>query len=401
MRIATLQVFNSSLQSMLDQQARLLRSQEQVSSGLKILTPSDDAVGAVRASDIESNRAVLQQYRDNATIAEAQLGLAETALGGVNNLLQRASELAIQSANATNSDQSRGAIAVELRERLNELVDLANSRDASGEFVFGGYQVSGQPFALAGGIVSYSGDQGQRQLQVGEGTRVAVRNSGAEVFLSSPSGDGRADVWAAETNSGNLIVDGYSTSGGFTPADYTLTFSQPTLADPITWTATSGTPPATVASGSWAEGDAIQFAGIQLDFVGLPADGDSVSVQPSSKRSVFDVIASLASALEAPRTDAQSAAVQQNAINRSLNELDQALTHINDIRASVGSRLNIVESQRGINEDFDFQLEVALSETRDLDYAEAISRFNAQLVSLQAAQQSYARVQDLSLFNYL
>ena len=67
----------------------------------------------------------------------------------------------------------------------------------------------------------------------------------------------------------------------------------------------------------------------------------------------------------------------------------------------MGSRLNIVESQRSINEDFDFQLEVALSETRDLDYAEAISRFNAQLVSLQAAQQSYARVQDLSLFNYL
>jgi flagellar hook-associated protein 3 FlgL len=401
MRISTLQVFNSSLQNMLDQQARLLRSQEQVSSGLRMLKPSDDAIGAVRASDIESNRAVLQQYRDNATIAEAQLGLEETALAGVNSLLQRASELAIQSANATNSDESRGAIAVELRERLSELVDLANTRDAAGEFIFGGYQVSGQPFAMAGGSVSYSGDQGQRQLQVGEGTLVAVRDSGAEVFLSSPSGDGRAEVQVAGGNSGNLIVDGYSTSGSFVPADYTLSFSQPTAADPITWTVTSGSPPTAVAGGTWAEGDAIEFAGIQLDFVGRPADGDSIAIAPSSKRSIFDVIESLASALETPRTDAASGAVQQNAINRSLNELDQALTHINEIRASVGSRLNIVESQRSINEDFDFQLEVALSETRDLDYAEAISRFNAQLVSLQAAQQSYARVQDLSLFNYL
>lgn len=401
MRISTQQVFNSSLRFMLEQQSGVMRTQEQVSTGLKILTPSDDAAAAVKISDLESNLSVLQQYRDNASLAESQLGLEEAALASVGNLLQRASELAIQSANASNTDQARGVIAVELRERLSELVDLANARDASGEYIFGGYQVSGQPFTNTAGVVSYSGDQGQRLVQVGEGTRVAVRDSGADVFLSSLSGNGRIDVQAAESNNGSLVVNGYSAAGSYSGADYTVSFSQPTPADPVTYTVTSGAPPAVIAGGNWTEGDAISFDGVQLDFLGSPADGDTIAVRAATKQSIFEIIDNLATALEAPRADARSSALQQNRINRSLNELDQALTHVNDVRASVGSRLNIVESQRSINEDFDFQLEVALSENRDLDYAEAISRFNAQLVSLQAAQQTFSRVQDLSLFSYL
>ncbi len=401
MRISTLQAFNNSLQTMLDQQARLYQSQEQVGSGLRLLKPSDDPGSAVQIASIETNRTVLSQYRDNADAAETQLGLESAALDSVDNILQRARELAVQSANATNSDDSRAAIAVELRERLVELVSLANTRDATGEYIFGGSEVSSKPFAIGAGTVTYSGDQAVREIQVGEGTRVAVRDSGAAVFLSSPSGDGVIDVDVAPGNTGSLIVNSASAGSNFMPADYNLSFSQPTPADPISYAVTTGTPPTTVATGTWAEGDAIQFANIQLDFVGTPADGDSVVITPSSRRSIFDVVGDLATALETPRGTPQSSAEQQNAINRSLNELDQALQHINQVRASVGSRMNIIDSQRSINEDFDFELEVALSDARDLDYAEAISRFNTQLVALQAAQQTYASVQGLSLFNYL
>ncbi len=400
MRISTSQTFDSALQNMLTQQARLLQTQNQVGTGLRVLTPSDDPAASVRVADIESNLAVISQYRANAVAAEAQLGLEDITLSNVNNILQRASELTVQAANGTNSDQSRGAIAAELRERLNELVDLANTRDAAGEYIFAGNNVTTQPFAVSGSTVSYSGDQAQRLLQVGEGTRVAVRDSGARVFLSVPAGNGRIDAQVAGGNAGTLVVNGYSATGSFTPDNYTLSFSQPTPADPITYTVTDGAA-AVVASGTWVEGDGVQFAGVQLEFLGVPADGDSVSITPSGRRDMFAIVEELVTALETPRSDDQAGAVQQNAINKALTELDQALTHVNDVRASVGARLNIVDSQRSINEDFEFQLQTSLSETRDLDYAEAISRFNEQLVSLQAAQQTYVRIQDLSLFNLL
>lgn len=400
MRISTQQIFNTSLSTMLEQQSRLLTSQTQIGSGLKFLAPSDDPGAAVRVADIESNRSVLSQYQDNATAAESQLALTESVLGNVDSTLQRARELAIQSANATNSNESRGAIAVELRQRLDELVAMGNTRDAAGEYIFAGSAVSAQPFSVVGSGVSYSGDQTQRELQVGDGMRVAVRNSGAEVFLSSRSGNGVIDARVGASNAGNLVIDGYSADGSFVADTYSLAFSQLAPGDPITYTVTDSSA-AVVASGSWAEGDSIQFAGVQLNFVGQPADGDTVQVQASTRRDIFAVVESLAAALEMPRGDAPSGAVQQNAINTALDELDQALQHVNDVRASVGTRLNIVDSQRAINADFDFQLETALSETRDLDYAEAISRFNAQLVALQAAQQTYVRTQGLSLFSLL
>ncbi len=400
MRISTQQIFNTSLDTMLEQQAKLVRSQEQVGSGLKFLAPSDDPGAAARVADIQSNRSLLAQFQENSTAAESQLALTESVLDKVDDNLQRVRELAVQAANATNSDQSRAAIAVEVRERLSELVAMANTRDAAGEYIFAGSAVSSQPFTEAGGSVSYSGDQTQRELQVGEGMRVAVRNSGAEVFLSSRSGNGQVAVQVGAGNAGNLVVNGFDADGSFVPDTYSLAFSQPTPGDPITYTVTDSSA-GVVATGPWTEGDPIQFAGVQLNFVGLPADGDTVQVQPSTRRDIFAVVESLAAALEVPRTDARSGAVQQNAINTGLDELDQALQHVNDVRASAGARLNIVDSQRAINADFDFQLETALSENRDLDYTEAISRFNTQLVALQAAQQTYVRTQSLNLFSLL
>ncbi|MEP5765409.1 MAG: flagellar hook-associated protein FlgL [Halieaceae bacterium] len=402
MRISTQQTFNTSLRSMLDQQARLQQSEQQIASGLRVLKPSDDPSAAVRSVNLEGNIAVIKQYSSNAAAAESQLSLEESVLGNVGNILQRARELNVQAVNDTNSPQSRAAIATELRERLDELLSLANTRDAAGEYIFGGYSVGAQPFVASGGSASYGGDQGQRLLQVGEGTQVAVRDSGAEVFELIPSGNGRIEALPDGANTGTLVVGAYSAGGNYVPDNYTISFTQALPTDPITYSVTDGGgPPVVVASGTWQVGDDIQFNGAQLSFSGVPADGDSVTVTDAGKRSVFDSLDALASALEMSTPSGVSSAQQHNAMNRALNELDQALTHVNEVRAAVGSRLNIVDSQRSINQDFDLQLQTALSENRDLDYAEAISRFNSQLTSLQAAQQAYVKVQELSLFKFL
>jgi flagellar hook-associated protein 3 FlgL len=77
--------------------------------------------------------------------------------------------------------------------------------------------------------------------------------------------------------------------------------------------------------------------------------------------------------------------------------MDQVLA----ARTRIGTRLNAIDQQRAVNEATIASLETNISQLKDLDYAEAITRLNAQSVGLEAAQQSYVRVQGLSLFNFL
>jgi flagellar hook-associated protein 3 FlgL len=102
----------------------------------------------------------------------------------------------------------------------------------------------------------------------------------------------------------------------------------------------------------------------------------------------------------AVKSPADSAKVQ-NAMGQGLANLDQALQSVNNQRARIGARLNAIDGTDNINQDFRLQLEAVLSDTRDLDYAEAISRFNQQLTSLQVAQQAFAKTSELSIFRFL
>jgi len=85
----------------------------------------------------------------------------------------------------------------------------------------------------------------------------------------------------------------------------------------------------------------------------------------------------------------------------SLDDVASALDKMLTVEASVGARLNALDSQEGVNTDAILNMKTVLSATEDLDYAEAISKFNLQTVSLQAAQQAFTQVKKLSLFNYL
>ena len=84
-----------------------------------------------------------------------------------------------------------------------------------------------------------------------------------------------------------------------------------------------------------------------------------------------------------------------------LDQIDTAIGRVLDVRAKIGARLNVIDSQNEINQDFLLSIKQTKSQVEDLDMAEAISRFNLQVVSLQAAQQAFVRVQNLSLFNQL
>lgn len=111
---------------------------------------------------------------------------------------------------------------------------------------------------------------------------------------------------------------------------------------------------------------------------------------PGSITNVFEAIDKFAADL---RANTQNPA--------SLDDISKSLDKVLSARASVGTRLNALDRQEEINTDSVLNMKTALAATEDLDYAEAISKFNQQTLYLQAAQQTFAQVKGLSLFNYL
>ena len=410
MRVSTTQIFRNGIDSIQQNQVDLSRTQQQLASGRKILSPSDDPAGAVQALQLRSSVDKVEQYQRNADMLTQRLQLNETTVGAVVNGLQRVRELALQGNNATQTDESRRYIAGEIRQALGELQQLANSKDANGEYIFAGLSSFTQPFvAGAGGRVEYQGDQGQRSLQISAVRQVPVGDSGFEVFMSVPNGNGTFFVQDDPGNSGTGVIDAGSLvdPGAWVPDTYTIEFGDNSAGERIYQIVGAVTGNVLPASGDvddapvYRSGEAISFNGIQTSVQGVPEAGDRFVVEPSARRDLFGIYAGLADALGAPVTNGAAQARLNNAVNRALVDLDQGLGRLLDTQAALGARLNTVDTQRNINESQILQLRTNISGIEDLDYAEAISRFNLQQAALQAAQQTYVQVQRLTLFNFL
>lgn len=402
MRISTGQIQLQGIAAVLEQQAQLTKTQLQLSTGKRVLTPADDPAAASLGLELNQTLAVTQQYQANADSAKTRLGNEEVVLDSVTALLQNVRTLAVQANNATLGAENRAAIAVEVRQRVEELLGYANSRDGNGEYLFAGHQGQTQPFASTpGGTFTYSGDQGQRYLQIGPTRQLAVGDSGTEVFQTVRNGNGTFVTNYNAGNSGSGVINPGTVNGTFVPDTYTLTFTQVLSTDPITYTVTRASDSATVASGSYTSGGAISFAGVQTGVSGTPANGDTFTVTPSANQDIFTTLQNLANALTAPTSAAGAQAKLNNNINRALTDIDQALGNILEVRAQVGARLNAIDAQKDLNSAFTLEVQKTLASVQDIDYAEAASRLNSQLIALQAAQQTYVKVQGLSLFDFL
>ena len=398
-RLSTLQTFQLGVSTILERQAELQETQLQVATGKKILTPADDPSGTVRALNVEEDLAIIDQYGRNASLAQGQLSLTETALTEVQTSLSRVRELAVQANNSPLSPENRQAIADELNQRLDELVDLANTRVGNDEYLFAGFQNTTRPFSRSGSTVTYNGDDGQRFLEIAPGSQVAVRDPGSRVFLAARAGNGDFD-FRAGANSGTAVVKDSRAESGYVRDNYTVRFIQAVPTDPVTYEVTDGAA-AVVATGTYVSGDAITFNGVTLVIEGEPANNDEIIVDGAPRQSIFTTVAELANALEADNGSPASDAAVANAVASGLNNLDQALGQVLEVRTDVGARLSRIETQEVVNQEFELALREILSDVEDLDLAEAISRLNLQLVALQAAQQTFVNTQGLNLFDYL
>ncbi len=377
LRISTAGMQAAMLGSLLDAQARLARTQEQIASGRRINSPADDPIGATRIEALTRQIEAGRQYARNSDAAANRLKFEEQALADLGNSLNRVRELVLQASNATVDPASRAMIRAEVAGRVQEMLDIANRQDGQGEYLFAGLASRTRPFERTDAGVAYRGDQGQRFQAVGATQRVADGDSGDAVF----GGVGN-------------VLDPAAWPGGA----FTLRF----VASDAWEVVDSAAPvPNVVASGAYASGQAIEFAGISVEVSGQPDAGDSFTVTDAGRVGFFEALDGLVATLDASTATPAERAQFQSRIAGGLAQLDQSLGHLQQVRADVGVRLGTIDGAVAAQEDLEIDLQSLLSSIRDLDYAEAVSRLNQQFVALQAAQQSLARVGQLSLFDYL
>ncbi len=540
MRISTSWAQELGVNAMNAQQVKMHKTQMQLSSGLKILTPGDDPVGSVRTLNLQETIDKTLQYQDNIAITRFRLNTEEGSLSEAENILYRAKELTVQALNDTLTLEDRLAIRAEIDELLGQMVGVANTKDANGEYIFGGDLSKTQPVVWDEAIGSYvyQGGVNQRVIDIASERQVADGDLAWDVFFNIDSVSQAANATvdgvqvdkrsifdtlqtlskalgsAYEVPNATLTGDRFMRYGidySTVPAEFdlvsdtgsvTVTLNQNYASLEEVVDAINADPNVALAgvearsngnriefisstegeSSSIAIYDRVPAVGSFLTDFGFvdaqTANGVDLGGQITGKNqlsfpldysvnnatfelndeagnsveitldAVYNTAQELTDAIQlaidadpdmagqvkviaasnpiqfAGISSGGGASVQINQVtgtfltdagftsgdtgrifnltgNDVLADLDEALDNFLLVRATVGARMRALDDQEGQNDKFVLDMRTTLSAVKDLDYAEAISRFNIEQTALQAAQQAFSRVQNLSLFNYL
>jgi len=411
MRIATSQLYSSTVLTMEDQQSQLLQIQQQISSGTSLATPGDNPIAAAQAVQLSATSATLNQYETNQNSALSTLGLEDSTLNSVTSTLRSISSLLQSAVNGSLNDQDRTALAQQLQGDRNQLLSLANTTDGTGHYLFAGFQASTPPFSnKSAGGVDYAGDEGQRLVQVSSNRQIASSDTGTAIFMSvQPVGAAPVPAGAA-TNTGTgtigaVTVSDPSAASNGTP--YGIQFStDATGALTYDVVDTSTTPPTALETDQpYTDGQPITLgSGMSVTISGTPAAGDSFSVTQANQAGtdIFATIDSAIAALQAPAQGSPAAAATlQNALATAMTKVTNAHGNVTTLQASVGGREQELKALQSVTSTNGLQVQSDLESLTSTDMISAISQFEQLQNALSASQKTFVQTQGLSLFQYL
>ena len=437
MRLSTSMMYELGMRSVQRPQADQLELQQKISTGRRVAKPSDDPIAAAAVIGLNQAKSVNQQYATNAANAQAMLSLEVDALADVTRVLQDMKTLLVRANNPVLQNQDRATIAAEVRVLYDELLGISNRTDGNDQYLFSGYQGATPPFAESSpGVVEFAGDEGQRTLQIGPQRRVAVSDSGDEVFRRMRGGNGTFVTRADDLNSGTGAVQPGTvrnlTAWESSPShDFTLRFHNDGAVPPsITYDIVRHTVPGDVGvsmltnaapgagpyARTYVSGNTIDLqrlatdppaaptwdAGIQLDITGAPGAGDTFDIRRSETKDVFTTAYELRERLgNAMPIGGAARALYDSEMNEISSSLDSAMSHILTIRASTGVRSRELDGAQSTSQDLGLRYEEDLARLQDLDYAEALSQLAQKQFGLEAAQKSYVAVTSLKLFDFI
>ncbi|HUH60899.1 MAG TPA: flagellar hook-associated protein FlgL [Candidimonas sp.] len=289
MRISSTLFFQTGLNSINAQQSDLMHLYQQIGSGQRMVTPSDDPLAAAQAINISQAQSMNKRYGDNREVAMRNLGTEENALTSVTLLLQDVKTRLVEVGNGTLSDADRATLSSVLSSARSNLLGLANSTDGSGQYLFSGAKGGTAAFQDINGKIVYKGDAGQRLIQADQTRQIAGSDVGSDVFSRAASGTtdylSRALTPPAHAGTGVMtkpsITDPTGANIGnrfeimFTAAnEYTVN-----VVDPL------GNIVQTAANQPYSAGASASLGlpgGVQVNLSGAPAAGDRFIVEPAN-----------------------------------------------------------------------------------------------------------------------
>ena len=390
MRVTEGMSYRLAVASMQARQTDIATTQQQLSSGQKFSQASQDPTDAAQTINLDAQLSNIAARGKTLGIAQLSLQTESQSLTDAQGIMQQARTLALQANNATIDAGSRDAIAQQIDSLRAQLVSVANRNDANGKPLFGGDTASGPVFVTdAGGSVQYVGGSQPTWLQVDASASMPSGDTGQSVFMMSPGGTSGMQVAAGGSNQGTLLLQGVTPSSSTSSPSFTVSFS----GGNYTATAPDGT---VLASGAYSAGQSLTVQGMTVSLSGTPADGDSLSVSPSQNRNMFSTLDALAAAVRTSDSTQRG-----NAIFSAADSVDAATAHLTALATQNGGRLNALTSLQQAQAQQTTDTQNVRSQAADTNYAQAASQLSMLTTALQAAQQSFAKIQSLSLFQWI
>jgi len=407
MRVTTNLIFDKNYRAINNSQGQLSDIQTQLASGKKLLRPSDDPVGAAQVIRLTEEIDKINQYKRNNDLATNALELQETSLRSIKSVVDRARVLTVQSGNGILSGPDKQALGAEIEQLRNQVIDLMNTQNASGEYIFSGYQSASQAFefnpSATDNHIKFVGDNGTNVAQLSDSVTIQSTTSGKTLFE-----DVRARLDFSFSNVNGVTFDDYriKNQGSFdqfhktnfdpaTPANNEYRFDVISASEIQVTNIGTGL---LVDTLGFESGDLITFQGVELTMQANPGDSFQLDLNRPEKTNLAGTLHNLFLALNDPSINQQQ---YSSIIDDTLIGIDNGLSQMARENSSVGARLNIAQSVETTQLDAEIANQKARSSIQDVDYAFASSQFAKQETALEAAFASFPRIANLSLFNYI
>lgn len=406
MRISTNQLYQTGLNALNRQQAELLHTYQQISSGRRMVTPADDPLGAAQLINVSQAKSLNERLAANRNVALQNLSIEESVLNNVTLRFQDIKTRIVEASTGTLSDADRQTLAQVVENLRDNMLALANSTDGNGQYLFSGHQGDRAPYAVnPDGSITWQGDQQKRLIQIDQTRQVSTSDDGYTLFNTAPAGSRAYFTSGDPANTGTgeistpVIVD---PAGPYIGHDYQIEFVgtdyQISVYDKSGTLVDGPTPPAPMNE----SGQIDLPGGMRVTIAGTPQDGDrfGLTFAQGEDINVFDTLDKLAKALRTPvEGDQVNIANLRNILIEAGQKIDENYNATVTVRASLGARINEIEALDYAGEQRGLSYETEMSRLSSLDLYEATMKLNLHKAGLEAASLAFQQIQRLSLFS--
>ena len=417
MQISTNEFLLGALSELSQQQQNVNTLNREIATGETLLDASSDPGGAGQVVGLANQIGSLTYDAANGQAATQSLQVGVSTLQQVATLLDQLGQTASAAANGTATSGDRQSDISVAQSLLQQLVQLANTQGANGGYLFAGSKSNAPAFSfLSNGQVAFNGDASTNQVEIAPSLSVASTISGQNVFMNVPAGNDGVGVTADAGNTGTAyaVAQGVTnvsqvTAASLAGTEYDISFSG--SGSSLTYQVTSGTgtpgsagytaSSGVVASGNFTAGSDVSFGGTQVQVNGTPAAGDSFAVQPGTTTSLFQTVQTLITAMGMPQNNGSQSALAQQALQNVIANIKGAQTSVLSAQATLGSNLAEIQSVASQTTAQSTNATAAMSNLQSANMPQVLANYSEGVTALQASEEAFAKVQKLTLFQYL